>query len=90
MRLQEIFECVTAFTFAFAIDDHGPGPRSQAAGIPGLNLDPFYTSGLPYFNINPVPDGGPDQMRLGYSLACSIPHCRGLAIILWKATELFS
>ncbi len=43
----------------------GTSPAT-AAGIPGLNLDPYYTSGLPYFafndsNLNPI-------TNLGYAL----------------------
>ena len=52
--------------------DVGSSP-AQAAGIPGLNLDPFYTSGLPYFDINP--NGGADEMKLGYSLGANGCNC---------------
>ncbi len=42
-----------------------------AAGIPGLNLDKTYTSGLPYFNI-PTPN---DSMQLGYALGVNQCNC---------------
>ena len=35
MRLQEVLERVAALALAFAVDDHGPGPWAQAAGIAG-------------------------------------------------------
>jgi len=39
---------------------------AQAAGIPGLNLDDFYTSGLPYFAFN---DNNKNPLtNLGYAL----------------------
>ncbi len=42
-----------------------------AAGIPGLNLDKTYTSGLPYFNIT-TPN---DSMQLGYALGVNQCNC---------------
>jgi len=42
-----------------------------AAGIPGLNLDKTYTSGMPYFNI-PTPN---DSMQLGYALGVNQCNC---------------
>jgi len=42
-----------------------------AAGIPGLNLDKTYTSGLPYFNI-PTSN---DSMQLGYALGVNQCNC---------------
>jgi hypothetical protein len=44
---------------------------AQDAGIPGLNLDKTYTSGLPYFNI-PSPD---DAYQLGYALGVNQCNC---------------
>jgi hypothetical protein len=43
-----------------------------AAGIPGLNLDKTYTSGLPYFN---VPTANEDSMQLGYALGVNQCNC---------------
>ncbi len=43
-----------------------------SAGIPGLNLDKTYTSGLPAFYIN-NPTG--DQTQLGYSLGVNQCNC---------------
>ncbi len=51
---------------------------ATAAGIPGLNRDSFYTSGLPYFDIrtqNTSASAGTDE-KLGYALdvnACNCP-----------------
>jgi hypothetical protein len=50
---------------------YGTDPAS-AAGIPGLNLDKTYTSGLPAFYIN-NPTGPQDQ--LGYSLGVNQCNC---------------
>ncbi|MGA2186071.1 MAG: TonB-dependent receptor [Bryobacteraceae bacterium] len=41
------------------------------AGIPGLNLDKTYTSGMPYFNIS-SPN---DSYQLGYSLGANQCNC---------------
>jgi hypothetical protein len=40
---------------------------ASQAGIPGLNLDPYYTSGLPYFNFGVT--------SLGYSLGANQCNC---------------
>jgi hypothetical protein len=50
---------------------YGTDPAT-AAGIPGLNLDKTYTSGLPYFNIT-VPTG--DSLDLGYALGANQCNC---------------
>jgi hypothetical protein len=53
----------------------GTAPATQA-GIPGLNLDNFYTSGLPYFDIQNVSTNGGLDSKLGYALnvnACNCP-----------------
>ena len=48
----------------------GTQPAAQA-GIPGLNLDKTYTSGMPYFDIsNPSNDA-----RLGYALGVNQCNC---------------
>lgn len=44
---------------------------AQDAGIPGLNLDKTYTSGMPYFNI-PSPN---DAYQLGYALGVNQCNC---------------
>jgi hypothetical protein len=49
---------------------YGTDPATQA-GIPGLNLDKTYTSGMPYFNV-PSPD---DAFHLGYSLGANQCNC---------------
>jgi hypothetical protein len=53
----------------------GTAPAT-AAGIPGLNLDPFYTSGLPYFNFNNAGAAGSAQLTsLGYALGANQCNC---------------
>jgi hypothetical protein len=49
---------------------YGTDP-AQTAGIPGLNLDKTYTSGLPYFDI-PTSN---DAMQLGYALGVNQCNC---------------
>ena len=50
---------------------YGTDPATQA-GIPGLNLDKTYTSGMPYFDIqNP----GYNPMQLGYALGVNQCNC---------------
>jgi hypothetical protein len=48
----------------------GTSPAKDA-GIPGLNLDSTYTSGMPYFNIS-SPN---DPYHLGYSLGANQCNC---------------
>jgi Carboxypeptidase regulatory-like domain len=48
----------------------GTSPAKDA-GIPGLNLDSTYTSGMPYFNIN-SPN---DAYQLGYALGVNQCNC---------------
>ena len=50
---------------------YGTDPAT-AAGIPGLNLDKTYTSGLPAFNIN-NPTGASEQ--IGYALSVNQCNC---------------
>ena len=50
----------------------GSSPAT-AAGIPGLNQDPYYTSGLPAFYINEPGDTG--NARLGYALGVNQCNC---------------
>ncbi len=49
---------------------YGTDPATEA-GIPGLNLDKTYTSGMPYFNIT-SPN---DAMQLGYALGVNQCNC---------------
>ena len=49
---------------------YGTQPAA-AAGIPGLNLDNTYTSGLPYFNIT----SPQDAYKLGYALGVNSCNC---------------
>jgi hypothetical protein len=48
----------------------GTSPAADA-GIPGLNLDKTYTSGMPFFNVNTPNDG----MQLGYALGTNQCNC---------------
>ena len=50
---------------------YGTSPATTA-GIPGLNLDATYTSGLPAFYIN---NNGYDTMDLGYALGVNQCNC---------------
>ena len=49
---------------------YGTDPATQA-GIPGLNLDKTYTSGMPYFDV----EGPNDPMQLGYALGTNQCNC---------------
>jgi hypothetical protein len=60
----------------------GTSPAKDA-GIPGLNLDNYFTSGMPYFNVQG--DGGP---QLGYSLgvnSCNCPLAQNERQLQWVA-----
>ena len=50
---------------------YGTDPATQA-GIPGLNLDKTYTSGMPYFDIQ---DPGVNDIKLGYALGVNQCNC---------------
>jgi len=50
---------------------YGTQPAAQA-GIPGLNLDTTYTSGMPYFDIQ---DAGVNDNKLGYGLGVNQCNC---------------
>jgi len=50
---------------------YGTDPATQA-GIPGLNLDKTYTSGMPYFDIQ---DAGVGDDKLGYGLGVNQCNC---------------
>jgi hypothetical protein len=49
----------------------GTDPATQA-GIPGLNLDKTYTSGMPYFDVQ---DAGVGDAKLGYGLGVNQCNC---------------
>jgi hypothetical protein len=49
---------------------YGTDPATTA-GIPGLNLDKTYTSGMPYFDVT-TPN---DSMQLGYALGVNQCNC---------------
>ena len=49
--------------------DIGSSPAKDA-GIPGLNLDPYFTSGIPYFHIQ-----GDGETKIGYSLDANGCNC---------------
>jgi hypothetical protein len=46
---------------------------AQEAGIPGLNLDPFFTSGIPFFQIGN--DNTDTEIDIGYSLDANGCNC---------------
>jgi len=50
---------------------YGTTPAKDA-GIPGLNLDNTYTSGMPYFDVT---DPGTADLKLGYSLGANQCNC---------------
>ncbi len=60
--------------FKYGVDvlpnDFGTTPAT-AAGIPGLNLDDTFSSGLPFFELN----GGTAQMRFGSGLDAGRCNC---------------
>jgi hypothetical protein len=50
---------------------YGTQPALEA-GIPGLNLDKTYTSGMPYFDVQ---DAGVNDDKLGYGLGVNSCNC---------------
>lgn len=59
------------FRYRVFVDPNGLGTSpAQDAGIPGLNLDSFYTSGMPNFRLN-----GTGGTSLGYSLTTNACNC---------------
>ena len=57
--------------FVFDVPNgYGTSPAKDA-GIPGLNLDSTYTSGMPYFDIN----NPNNDARLGYALGVNQCNC---------------
>lgn len=59
------------FRYRVFVNPNGLGTSpAQEAGIPGLNLDPLYTSGMPNFRLNST--GG---FQFGYSLSTNQCNC---------------
>jgi len=59
------------FRYRVFVNPNGLGTSpAKDAGIPGLNLDPYYTSGMPYFNIT-----GTGGFAFGYSLGVNSCNC---------------
>jgi hypothetical protein len=59
------------FRYSVAVNPNGLGTSpAKDAGIPGLNLDDFYTSGMPYFNLTST--GG---FSFGYALGNNSCNC---------------
>src|SRR5260370_2021664 len=70
---------LTAFRFGYmrynvAVAPGGVGTTpAKDAGIPGLNVDPLYTTGMPYFTIKGA--GGVPDLNFGYSLGANQSNC---------------
>ncbi len=59
------------FRYRVFVNPNGLGTSpAKDAGIPGLNLDPYYTSGMPEFTLN-----GTGGFRFGYSLGVNACNC---------------
>lgn len=59
------------FRYRVFVDPNGLGTSpAKDAGIPGLNLDNYYTSGMPAFTIN-----GTGGFNFGYSLGINSCNC---------------
>jgi hypothetical protein len=59
------------FRYRVFVNPNGLGTSpAKDAGIPGLNVDDFYTSGMPAFNI-----GGTGGFSFGYSLGINSCNC---------------
>lgn len=59
------------FRYRVFVNPNGLGTSPATdAGIPGLNVDDFYTSGMPAFNI-----GGTGGLSFGYSLGVNACNC---------------
>jgi len=60
------------FRYRVAVNPNGLGTSpAKDAGIPGLNLDATYTSGMPYFNLGTATGG----LRFGYALGTNSCNC---------------
>ena len=70
---------LTDFRFGYmrynvAVAPGGVGTTpAKDAGIPGLNIDPLYSSGMPYFHV--VGAGGAPDFNFGYSLGANQCNC---------------
>ncbi|HZT39432.1 MAG TPA: TonB-dependent receptor [Bryobacteraceae bacterium] len=59
------------FRYRVFVNPNGLGTSpAKDAGIPGLNLDPYYTSGMPAFRLN-----GTGGFAFGYSLGVNACNC---------------
>ncbi len=59
------------FRYRVFVNPNGLGTSpAKDAGIPGLNLDPYYTSGMPAFTLN-----GTGGFTFGYSLGVNACNC---------------
>lgn len=59
------------FRYRVFVNPNGLGTSpAKDAGIPGLNVDNFYTSGMPRFNLN-----GTGGFQLGYALGTNSCNC---------------
>jgi len=59
------------FRYRVFVNPNGLGTSpAKDAGVPGLNLDPYYTSGMPYFNVT-----GTGGFAFGYSLGVNSCNC---------------
>ncbi len=70
---------VTDFRFGYmrynvAVAPGGVGTTpAKDAGIPGLNIDPLYSSGMPFFTVKGA--GGAPDFNFGYSLGANQCNC---------------
>src|SRR5262249_33852761 len=64
------------FRYRVFVNPNGLGTSpAKDAGIPGLNLDDYYTSGMPRFNIGALTSGAQTgSFQFGYSL-CNNNNC---------------
>ena len=64
------------FRYRVAVNPNGLGTSpAKDAGIPGLNLDSTFTSGMPYFNLQGTGGTATGGFRFGYSLGTNSCNC---------------
>jgi len=64
------------FRYRVAVNPNGLGTTpAKDAGIPGLNNDPVYTSGMPYFNLQGTGGTATGGFRFGYALGTNSCNC---------------
>jgi hypothetical protein len=64
------------FRYRVFVNPNGLGTSpAKDAGIPGLNLDDTYTSGMPYFNLLGTGGNAIGGLRFGYSLTANSCNC---------------